>query len=383
VDFELTEEQRMLRQELRTFLRDKCPKEYVRQLDRRGEFPHDLWKEMGKLGWLALPFEEKYGGINANILDIQLVVEELSYAWSVLGYSYDICPWLVATTVGTFGNEEQKDFYLPMVAKGEIRFANSITEPNAGTDLLALTTSARRDGDDYILNGQKIFTSGGYLADYLIVTARTEKVTERRSQGMSNFIVSTKTPGVTVNRLDCLGMRSLSLSEVFFDDARVSGENLLGEKNNGWIQIHNFLGGEGLIFSTLPLGAAQAAFEEILLYVQERHAFNRPIGQFQAIQHRLADMAASIELARNTLYKAAWLHSVGRPDAVVSGAAGMAATNTYTQVTTQGMGIFGGYSFIKDSDIQRHLRDSAAWMALSGTMGKTLMGRALGLPKSY
>jgi acyl-CoA dehydrogenase len=386
MDFDLTIEQRMLKDTLRTFVNKECPKEFAMEIDEKEEFPLHLFPKMAELGMLALPFPEKYGGLEGNVMDEVIIIEELSRGVAAAGLTYFLSVCFGGKSVEYFGNEEQKIKYLPRLCKGEIMFSLALTEPEGGTDILgSLRTAAEARDGSYFINGQKTFITGAHVADFLVTLVRTDENTSKKAEGLSVFLVDAKSAGIEMNRLKKLGIKAIGSNEVFFTDVKVPPENLLGGLNKGWYQIVSTLNNERVALAGLCIGLAQAAFEEALQYAKKRIAFGKPIGQFQAIQHYLAEMATSIESARLLTYKAAWLQSMGRENAVESAMAKLIASETAFDAATKGMRIFGGYGYIMEYPIQRLLRDSVLFLftPITNEMIKNFIGESLRLPKSY
>jgi len=386
MDFDLTIEQSMLKDAVRTFVNKECPKDYAMEIDEKEEFPIHLFPKMAELGMLALPFPEKYGGLAGNVMDEVIIIEELSRGVAAAGLTYFLSVCFGGKSIEYFGNEEQKIKYLQKLCKGEIMFSLALTEPEGGTDILgSLRTGADSRDGTYFINGQKTFITGAHVADYLVTLVRTDENTPKKAEGLSVFLVDAKSPGIEMNRLKKLGIKAIGSNEIFFSDVKVPPENLLGGLNKGWYQIVSTLNNERVALAGLCVGLAQAAFEEALQYAKKRIAFGKPIGQFQAIQHYLAEMATSIESARLLTYKAAWLQSMGRENAVESAMAKLIASETAFDAATKGMRIFGGYGYIMEYPMQRLLRDSILFLftPITNEMIKNFIGEGLRLPKSY
>jgi acyl-CoA dehydrogenase len=386
MDFDLTIEQRMLKDTLRTFVNKECPKEFAMEIDEKEEFPLHLFPKMAELGMLALPFPEKYGGLDGNVMDEVIIIEELSRGVAAAGLTYFLSVCFGGKSIEYFGNEEQKIEYLPRLCKGEIMFSLALTEPEGGTDILgSLRSAAELRNEAYFINGQKTFITGAHVADFLVTLVRTNEEAPRKAEGLSVFLVDAKSPGIEMNRLKKLGIKAIGSNEIFFTDVKVPPQNLLGVLNKGWYQIVSTLNNERVALAGLCVGLAQAAFEEALQYAKKRIAFGKPIGQFQAIQHYLAEVATSIESARLLTYKAAWLQSMGRENAVESAMAKLIASETAFDAATKGMRIFGGYGYIMEYPIQRLLRDSILFLftPITNEMIKNFIGESLRLPKSY
>lgn len=384
MDFESPPHHEMIRQAVRQFFARDWPRERLRQLDREAVMPPEMREQMGRLGWFGMLAPAEYGGSDAPVQDLIILIEELArYFASAAGLF--VLASMAARLLVRQASEEQKRALFPRLVSGEGMIAFGITEPSGGTDALALTTSARRDGDDWVINGQKIFTSMAHYAEHVIAVARTNADVPKRALGISLIDVPAGTPGVAVHKLDMLGWRSYGTSQVFFDDVRVPVTNLIGEQDRGFYHLLESLNNERITCAAMSVGIARAAFEDALAYAKERTAFNRPIGQFQAIQHYLAEMATDIDQIRLLTQRAAWLQDNGRPCHVESGMAKYASAEVAVRNCDKGMRILGGYGLTMEYDMQRYLRDSRLqpFSPVSNEMVKNLIGESLGLPRSY
>lgn len=385
MNFDFTEEQALLQKTVRDFVNRECPREYARTLDEKEEFPEQLWQKMAEMGLLGIAIPEEYGGSGGDIVDMVIVIEELSRGMVAAGLAYFFSTCFGGKSIGFYGTEEQKKFYLSGLAEGRFKYALALTEPGGGTDILgSLATRAVADGDYFIVNGQKVFISGAHVADYLITVVRTTK-SEKKAYGVSILIIKADSPGIEMREVKKLGLKATGINEIFFNDVRVPVTNLLGERDKGWYHLVNTLNNERITLAAVCVGNAQAALDDALAYVQERHAFGRPIGQFQAVQHHLANAATEIELARLMTYKAAWLQAQGRPCMREAAIAKLFASETGVRVTDIGMQVMGGYGYMMEYDMQRYFRDARVFtvVPISNEMVRNLIGEGLGLPKSY
>ena len=357
MEFGFTEEQNLLRQSIQDFAKKECPPDVIQALDRKKEFPHELRKKIADLGWFGTCVPEEYGGSGRTIMDIAILLEEQGRA----GIGIDFIPTAIfsAEVIKAHGSEEQKKFFLPKIAAGEIIFAQSFTEPNAGSDFAALTTSAEPRDDHFMINGHKMWTSILNVADYVMVAARTDK-TVKKHKGISLFIVDAKSPGITMHEIDKLGGHVMPAFEVFFEDCRVPKDGLVGEMNNGWYQLIAIVNTNRIGISAYNVGAAKAVLDYALKYVSEREQFGQPIGKFQAVQHRLANLAMEIEAARLLTYKAAWLEEQDSSmDAhLMAAMAKLKSSEVYKQATLDGMQVMGGYGYAMEYPMQRWYREA-------------------------
>lgn len=386
MDFELNEERRMLVDTLRKFVSQECPSEYAREIDENETFPHELYRKMAELGFMSLPFPSKYGGLDGDIIDEVLIIEELSKASAAIGLTYFLSTCFGGKSIEFFGTEEQKQKYLPNLFSGEMKFALALTEPGGGTDILgSLKSTAVKRDNGYLVNGQKTFITGAHVSDFLITVVKTAKGAERKSGGLSVLMVDTKSAGIEVRPLKKLGIRATGSNEIFLTDVMVPFENLMGKEDDGWHQVVHTLNNERVSLAAVSLGIGQAAFEYALRYAQEREAFSRPIGQFQTIQNYLAETATEIEMARLLTYKAAWLQSRDKNCAKETAMAKLAASEVGFRAALKGMRIMAGYGYMMEYDMQRFFRDAELFLVapITNEMTKNFIGTEMGLPRAY
>ena len=379
MNFELTKEQQMIREMVRDFA-EKEIKPYAQELDEKAEFRYETFQKLGELGLLGLPFPEKYGGAGGDTISYCIAVEEIGKACGGTGLSYAAAVSLGASPIYYFGTEEQKKQWLIPMAKGETLGAFGLTEPNAGSDAGGTKTAAVLDGNDYVINGEKCWITNAGYARQIIITA----VTGKRDNGrniVSAIIVPTDTPGVQIScGYEKMGVRASNTCQIVLDNVRVPKENLLGDPEKGFSQFLYTLDGGRISIAALSVGIAQAAFEKALRYAKERHQFGQPISKFQAIQFKLADMAMEIELARNQVYKAAWLKDRGKPFTKEAAFAKLFASETGFRVCNQAIQIHGGYGYMREYDVERHLRDIKLMEIGEGTseIQRLVIARQLG-----
>jgi len=279
------------------------------------------------------------------------------------------------------GSEEQKKFYIPRIIKNEIRLSIGITEPNAGSDAAALTTSAVLDGDNWVINGQKTFQTASDAKNNIIcLYVRTDKNVPKH-RGISLILVPNDTPGVEIRRIKTLGRKMLHTNEIFFEDVRVPRENLVGELNAGWKMLLSGLELERLYVCSTYIGSSQTVVDMALEHAKQRVQFDRPIGTFQAIGHMLADMQTEVDAARLLVYRAAWMHSQDIPCMKEVSMAKLYGSEAYTRLSNQGMQIMGGYGYSMEYEMQRHFRDSRILTISAGSsqMQRTVIAREMGL----
>jgi len=386
VDFELPEHLKALQRTIRDYLEREVPRSRIRELDEQARFPYEEWEGIARLGLIGAPFPEEYGGAGGNILDEVVITEELARGFTALSFAYLVTVSFGGMSILWFGNEEQRRKYLPPMCAGQARYALALTEPGGGTDILgALRTSAVRDGDDFVLNGQKVYITGASVANALIVVARTGPPVRKKGEGLTLFLVDLPAKGMEIRPMHKLGLRAVASCEVFLNDVRVPATAVLGQEGQGWYHIIQSLNNERIEIAALCLGIAQAALDDAVAYALERRAFGKPIGQFQAIQHMLADSFVEVELARMAVYRAAWLQSQGRPVAADAALAKLVASETAMRVTDRGMEILAGVGYMMETDMQRYWRDARlfTFAPISNEMVRNFLGEHLGLPRSY
>jgi len=364
MDFELTEEQKMLQTTIRDFAQSELePK--AEELDQKGEFPYENFKRMAELGLTGMVIPSEYGGSGSDELALAIAMEEIARVCASTADVLSAHAVIGSNTINLFGNEEQKKKYLPPLARGEKICSFAVTEPEAGSDISSIKTTAKKDGDDYILNGQKVFITNGNVCDVVIVFA---SVPELAPRGMTAFIVEKDTPGFTKGKkFEKLGMRAGTASELFFDDCRVPASNRLGEEGKGMRICLSSLDHGRIQIAAQALGLAQGVLDKAAPYSKERIQFGAPISKNQAITWKLADMATEIEAARLLVYKAAYLASNGQPFIKHAAMAKLYASELAMRAATQGIQIFGGYGYMMDSPMQRYFRDAKLIEIYEGT----------------
>ncbi len=366
MNFELTEEQKMTQNMAREFANDVI-RPRAMEIDKEGKFPEDIFKEMGKLGFLGIPFPEEYGGSGGDTISYALAVEEVGRACGSTGLSYAAAVSLGASPIYMFGTEEQKEKYLVPLAKGEALGAFGLTEPNAGSDAGGTETTAVLDGDEYVINGEKVFITNASYAKTLIVTAVTGK-DDRGKNIISAIIVPTDKEGLTITEIhDKMGVRGSNTTQIVLDNVRVPKENLLGDPKAGFKQFLKTLDGGRISIGALSVGIAQDALDKALAYANERKQFGKTIRSFQAIQFMLADMAMEVELARNMVLKAAWLKDQGKPFTKEAAMAKLFASETAVRNAERAVQIHGGYGYMREYGVEGLMRDAKLLVIGEGT----------------
>ncbi len=365
MDFYLTETQKQVKQLARDFA-EKEIAPFVRKYDEKGEFPFEIMRKLGEIGFLGIIFPEEYGGSGLTYLDYVVIIEEISRVDPSIGLSVAAHNGLCTNHIYCFGDENQKRRYLPELCTGEKIGAWALTEPQAGSDAANLLTTAVKENDYYILNGNKVFTTHGSVGDVIIVMAVTDKTKGRH--GISSFIVEKNYDGLIVGKKeDKLGMRASDTCSLIFDNCKVPAENLIGGEGQGYKQAMEVLAGGRIGIAALSVGLAQGAFELSLKYAKERKAFGKYIAEFQAIQWKLADMATQIESARLLTYKAAYLKDQGKDYSLYASMAKYFASEVAVKCAIEAVQIYGGYGYIKEYPVEKFYRDAKLLTIGEGT----------------
>ncbi|MCM3166061.1 acyl-CoA dehydrogenase [Peribacillus frigoritolerans] len=379
MDFSLTKEQQMIKEMVREFA-EKEIKPIAIELDAKSMFAEDVFKKMGKLGLLGIPFPEEYGGSGGDTISYAIAVEEVGKACGGTGLSYAAAVSLGASPIYYFGTEEQKQKYLVPITTGETLAAFGLTEPNAGSDAGGTRTTAVLDGDEYVINGEKTWITNASYSRTVTVTAVSGKDSKGKKI-ISAFIVPTDTKGLTINsNYEKMGVRASNTCEIILDNVRVPKGNLLGDPDKGFKQFLFTLDGGRISIAALAVGIAQAAFDRALAFSKERIQFGKTISNFQAIQFKLADMAMEIELARNMVYKAAWLKDNKKPFAKEAAYAKLFASETAFRASNQAIQIHGGSGYMREYEVERYLRDAKLLEIGEGTseIQRLVIARQLG-----
>lgn len=357
MDFEISEEQRLMRDNLRSFLTRECPIEYVRECDEAERFPTELYDKLAAAGWLSLPIPVEYGGMGGSCTDLVVFLEEFARHFEAGANLYYTTVVIATDALTHFATEEQKKELLPKLARGEIRFALSLSEPGSGSDAASLVTRAELDGEEWVINGQKMFCSAAQVADYILLMTRTDPEAPKH-KGITMLLVPTGTKGMEIRRLKKLGLKPMDLNEIFLADCRIPKENVIGEVNGGWMNALKTLDYERCCLTGVNVGAAQSVLEKILQYTDERKQFGQKINSFQLTKAKLADMDMEIEAARLLLYRSANLVDRGIPNNKESAMANLFSSEMYVRAALNGMRMMGGWGYLMEFDMQRHFRDS-------------------------
>lgn len=367
MDFELTKSQKEIQLAAREFARGEFDKELALELDRTHEFPTQIWKKACDLGFVGVHFPEKYSGQDLGVLENIIIADEFCARDSTIG-SAIILSGFASECVLRFGSEELKQKFLPAVAEGQMLSGGAFTEPDHGSDITSMDTMAVRDGDEWVINGTKTFITNGGMAGFYSVMCQTDSECQPSYRGISLILVEAERKGVTATDVgDKMGIHMMATAELNFKDVRVPASNLVGEEGKGFYQVLEFFDESRILVAAQALGIAQGAYDRALAYVKEREQFGRKIAQFQVTQHKLADMATKIELARLITYKAAWNYDQGRIDPKLTSMAKMYAARTAVEVADEAIQLLGGYGYMTEYEVERFYRDAKITEIYEGT----------------
>jgi alkylation response protein AidB-like acyl-CoA dehydrogenase len=367
MDFELTKSQKEIQLAAREFARGEFDKELALELDRTHEFPTQIWKKACDLGFVGVHFPEKYSGQDLGVMENIIIADEFCARDSTIG-SAIILSGFASECVLRFGSEELKQKFLPAVAEGQMLSGGAFTEPDHGSDITSMDTMAVRDGDEWVINGTKTFITNGGLAGFYSVMCQTDSECQPSYRGISLILVEAERKGVTATDVgDKMGIHMMATAELNFKDVRVPASNLIGEEGKGFYQVLEFFDESRILVAAQALGIAQGAYDRALAYVKEREQFGRKIAQFQVTQHKLADMATKIELARLITYKAAWNYDQDRIDPKLTSMAKMYAARTAVEVADEAIQLLGGYGYMTEYEVERFYRDAKITEIYEGT----------------
>ncbi|HRO57796.1 MAG TPA: acyl-CoA dehydrogenase family protein [Burkholderiaceae bacterium] len=375
----LTPDQRMIRSSVLDLLERILPRPLIMQLDEAGEFPAEAYRALAEAGWMGLPFESAYGGMNLGYMDLVVLIETLAYYWNGISSAYLTTVVLGGGHIKLYGNEDQKQRFLPGIISGEKRFAFSLTEPPAGSDAVAIRTRAVQEGNEWVITGSKIYTTGAHVADHLIVATKTDPDAGHR--GITMFIVDTKAKGVTIRPLKGLGRRTLHTNEIFFDEVRVPDQDRLGEVNEGWGNLMKCLNLERTVIAASHVGNSQRVVDYAKNHALQRVQFGKPITKFQAVAHKFADMQMLTECARLITYKVAAMMDQGEAPVMETSMAKVIATENNVRVVDRGMQIMGGASYMMEFEMQMYYRDCRIGPIGAGAneIQRTVIAKQMGL----
>ena len=378
MDLDLAPEHALLRDTIRDFMVTEVAP-VVDEHERERRFPTDIVRRIGELGWLGIPIPEDEGGAGLDTLAYAIAVEEIGRVWGSLGLIVAAHTSLGCGPLHLAGTPEQKQRYLVPMASGQVIGAYGLTEPGAGSDAGGTRTTAKRDGDSWVLDGSKRFiTNAGHAGTY-VVTAKTG-TTDKGDAAISAFIVPADTAGFSVGRLeDKMGLHASATGELRFEGARIPAGNLLGDEGEGFRMFLKILDGGRISIGSLAVGLAQAALDATIPYAQTREQFGRPIGTFQGVAFMVADMATEIDAARSLVWKAAWLKDQGRDYGLAAAEAKLFASEVSSRATNAAIQVHGGYGYTTDYPVERFLRDAKLTEIGEGTsqVQRLVIGRKI------
>ena len=387
MDRYLDDEDRMFRDAVRDWVSAEFPKDWCRELERREhEFPHAFWDKLTAFGAHGIGIPEEFGGQGGTIVTQALFARELARTAAGLGWVWGVTSFSGSKAIRFCGNEEQQQRFLPRIAAGELKTAMAFSEPGGGTDLLGgMKTRAERVEGGWLINGEKIWSTCANVADYLFLMARSRRDVERRADGISIFFVPRTAKGVTVTELPKLGMRCVASCSVHLEDVFVPDELLLGEEGKGWYQSTRTLNNERLVNAATCLGMLDGVIEDALAHMQARRAFGKTIGEFQILQHYLADMAMWQMQGELLVMHTARLQAEGLPSATESGMAKVLCSEYVSKAADLGIQILGGMGYSAETDMQRYWRDSRLLRIgpISNEMARNMIAESMGLPRSF
>jgi alkylation response protein AidB-like acyl-CoA dehydrogenase len=367
MDFELTKSQKEIQKAAMEFAKGEFDKELALELDRTHEFPTKIWKKAADLGFIGVHYPEKYSGQDLGVLENIIIVDVFCAQDSSIGSAIALASF-ASECVLRFGSDELKQKFLPAVAEGEMLSAGAFTEPDHGSDITSLDTTAVREGDEWVINGTKTFISNGGMAGFYCTICQTDDDAQPSYRGISLILVEAEREGITATDIgDKMGIHMLSTAEINYKDVRVPVSNLIGEAGKGFYHVLEFFDESRILVAAQALGIAQGAYNRALAYVKQREQFGRKIAQFQVTQHKLADMATKIELARLITYKAAWNYDQGRIDPKLTSMAKMYAARTAVEVADEAIQLLGGYGYMTEYEVERCYRDAKITEIYEGT----------------
>lgn len=382
MDFSWTEEQLALKNAVIEFAKGELNEDLIAS-EGRGEFSRQKWEKCARFGIQGLPIAEEYGGTGADILSTMLAMEGLGYGCHDNGlvFALNAQLWSVQLPIVTFGTEAQKQTYLPRLCSGELIGAHGMTEPDSGSDAYKLRTLAKRDSDGgYVLNGTKTFVTNAPVADLAVVFATVDP--NQGLGGVTAFLIENGTPGFSVGRdISKMGLRTAPMAELILQDCRVSEQNRLGPEGAGAGIFNSSMEWERSCILASHVGAMQRQLETCIKYARERRQFGQPIGKFQSVSNRIADMQVRLETARLLLTKVAWLKKMGKPAVMEAAIAKLYLSESFVKSSMDAIRIHGGYGYTTEFEVERDLRDAVGGTLYSGTsdIQRVIIARWLGL----
>lgn len=387
MDFNLSEEQLAFRDVVRRWVDTELPKSLSRELEaKEKDYPFVLWEKFKAAGFFGIGIDEEYGGQGGDVIMQMIFAREVARSAGGLLWVWGLTSFAGAKSIGVYGSEEQKRRFLPKIATGNCRVSIGFTEPGGGTDVLgAMRTEAVRTEGGWLINGEKMWSSASHVADYILLLARTDKNVEKRHQGLTVFFVPAKSKGITNTLLPKLGMRAIGSSSVHFENVFVPDDLVLGEPGRAWYMLLPTLNNERIMVGAQCLGAIDGVLEDALDYMKQRKAFGKVIGQFQVLQHYVADIASWRQQVELLLHYTAWLQASGKECGVQANMLKMVASEYAVKAADLGIQIMGGMGYSAETDMQRYWRDHRIlrMTPISNEMVRNSIAESLGLPRSF
>ena len=387
MDFDLTEEQSAFRDVVRRWVDAELPKDLMRKLEADEEnYPYLIWDKLKAQGFFGIGIPEEYGGLGGDVVMQMIFAREMARTAGGLLWVWGLTSFGGAKMLTAAGTEEQRKKWLPTMAAGDLRVSISMTEPDGGTDVLgAMKTFADKVDGGWVINGAKMWTTAAQAADRLLLLARSDRNAAKKHHGLTAFFVDAKSPGITATLLPKLGMRAMGSCSVAYDNVFVPDCDVLGEPHMAWGAMLPSLNNERIMVAAQCLGAIDGVLEDALDYMKQRHAFGKPIGQFQILQHYVADIATSQKLVELLLYNVAWMQAKGLPCGNEANMLKMVATERAVEAADLGIQILGGMGYSSETDMQRYWRDHRIlrMTPISNEMVRNSIAENLGLPRSF
>ena len=386
MNFRFSDEQLEFRRMLRDWVEKECPKSVARDLEgAEGQYPFELWDSMTAAGFHSIGIDPAYGGQGGSVIDQVLLCAELGRSLAGLTWIWGISSFAGAKSLTAFGSDEQKERFLPDLAGGKLRFAISVTEPGGGTDLLgALRTTAERCDGGWRISGRKIWCTAAAQSDYLLLLARTDPNPARKSLGTTIFFVPQPSDGLELTNIPKLGMKAVPSYEVYLDRVFVPDDLVLGEPGRGWHQLLSTLNNERILVAALCCGVLEGVLEEAVAHLNDREAFGRRLGEFQAMQHNVANIRMWQRQAELVTYEAAWLQTIGEPCGTEATMAKVLASEYAVAAADLGIQMFGGMGYAMETHMQRYWRDTRIYRIapINNEMARSLIAESCGLPRA-
>jgi alkylation response protein AidB-like acyl-CoA dehydrogenase len=379
MDFELTKSQKEIQKAAREFAKGEFDRELALEMDKKHEFPTKIWKKACDLGFVGVHFPEAYSGQDLGVLENVIIADEFCARDSSIGSAVMLSAF-ASECVLRFGSDELRQKFLPPIAEGQMLSASAFSEPGHGSDITSLDTAAVRDGNEWVINGTKTFITNGGMAGFYSVLCKTDTDCQPSYRGSSLILVEADRDGVNVSDVgEKLGIHMVATAELNLKNVQVPASNLIGEEGKGFDQVLEFFDESRILIAAQALGTAQGAYNRALAYVKEREQFGRKIAQFQVTQHKLADMATKIELARLLTYKAAWNFDQGRIDPRLTAMAKLYAARTAVEVADEAIQLLGGYGYMTEYEVERFYRDAKIMELYEGNrqIQKNTIARAI------